>query len=49
MSELVYKRLRERKVKRLLEYCMTGSFLAAELTLAELKILFKISLFLYML
>lgn len=40
MSELVYKRLRERKLKRLLVCCMTRSFLAAELTLEKLKIWF---------
>jgi len=44
VSELVCKR--EREVKRLFVYCMTRSFLVAELTLAEFKILFKISFFL---
>lgn len=43
VSELVYKR--EREVKRLFIQYMTRSLLAAELTLAEFKILFKMSVF----
>lgn len=43
VSELVYKR--EREVKRLFIQYMTRSLLAAELTLAEFKILFRMSVF----